>query len=463
MKRFKMALSLVVASSLFLATPATFATTKTLSLDDAITLSKENSADIRNVLNKEFSTQDTIRKNIQNSYQLERALDTYYDYISIYNTVVDADNEYPGVHPFYKYIGQSREALTKDLTILSKKYMTALMTGQSNQASAYEKEMGFIQLYMYFGDNPGLTKESKYENFKKNEAMLQNSVELIQTQYDQGLIAATKMTESGVIKLYVGLKDLEQGLEVQNDLLQVYVDGLEDMKASYEQGLVSKIQYENQINTVEIERLKTENLQFRFDNLSYQMKKLCAIPMASTLNLSTNFDNTDYHLDMPSEYYERAYNSNMDYVNLQAKLTYNEKNFEVMNKYLDDYDKDKDFTKQIYYQEKVDQQETIDDLNAKIAHKKQVINSNVTLACNDLIYKAKLVDHNKALLALASANLNSGIQSYKLGQITELELDQLRIQYESAVMTASQNKRSYDKSVENFKLLLDYGVTYSAE
>lgn len=458
-----MALSLVVAGSLFFSIPASFATTKTLSLEDAITLSKENSADIRNVLNKEFSTQDTIRQNIQNSYQLERALDTYYDYISIYNAVVDEDNEYNGVHPYYKYIGQSNESLTKHLTILSEKYMTALMSGQTSKASAYEKEMGFIQLYMYFGDNPSLTKESKYENFKKNEAMLQNSVALIQTQYDQGLIAATKMTESGVIKLYVGLKDLEQGLEVQKNLLQVYTDGLENMKKSYEQGLVSKADYENQVSTVEIERLKTENLQFTFDNLSYQMKKLCAIPMTSTLNLASTFDHSDYKMNAPSEYYERAYNSNMDYINLQAELTYNEKNFEIMNKYLDDYDNDKDFTKQIYYQEKVDQQEAIDDLNAKINNKKQVINSNVSLACNDLIYKAKLLEHNKTLLELAAAQLNSGIQSYKLGQITELQLDQLRIQYESSVMTASQNKRSYDKSVENFKLLLDYGVTYSAE
>ncbi|MBN2899223.1 MAG: TolC family protein [Clostridia bacterium] len=458
MKRFKTALSLLLVGTMLFSTSATFAATKSLSLEDAILLSKEHSADIRSVTNQEFGIQNTIRKNIQNSYQLASSLESYYDYISIYEDASENSS-----HPLHKYIGRSNESLTATLTTLANQMGIAASMGLTSTVENIQSVMGFIQAYMMFGDTAGLTKETKYNTFKKNEAMLQNSIALIQTKYDQGLIAATKQTEAGVIKLYVALKDLEQGLKVQKELLEVYEIGLANMKTSYEQGLVSQNTYENQVRTVEMKRLETENLQYTFDNYSYQMKNLCGVPMATSLNLSTDFNHEDYALELPSTYYERAYSSNMTYVNLQAELAYNEKNFEVMNKYLDDYDRSSDSIKPIYYQEKVDQQETIDDLKDQIENKKLLINTNVTLAYNDLIYKAKLNDHNATALKLAEAQLNSGIQSLKLGQITQLDLDQLKLKYESALMSADQNKRSYDKSVENFQLLLDYGVTYSAE
>jgi hypothetical protein len=243
MKPLKTVLSLLLVSSFFITLPTGFATTKSLSLEEAITLSKEHSANIRGVLNNEFNTQDTIRKNIQSSYQLDTTLDTFYDYIEIYNEVVDADNENSGVHPWYKYVGASSDYLNSQIGVLQVKIGEATQAGQTDKASSLSDEAEFIGLYLAFGDNPSLTKETKFENFKKNEAMLLNSIDKINTQYEQGLIAATRNTEAGIIKLYVGAKDLGQGLDVQKDLLQTYEDGLVNMKDSYEQGLVSKIDF----------------------------------------------------------------------------------------------------------------------------------------------------------------------------------------------------------------------------
>lgn len=456
MKRFKTALSLLVVSSLFLTIPTGFAATKSLSLDETITLAKEHSADIRAVENNEFSTQETIRTNIQNSYQLGFGLETYYDYIELYEKVVAGGRN----HPWNKYIGMSSASLDDHLGRLAYKYSEALQAGQSDVADDLDDEMNFVGLYQAFGDNPGLTKESKYEQFKKNEAMLQNSVDLINTKYDQGLVAATRGTEAGAIKLYVGIQDLGQGLEVQQDLLKTYEDGLQNMEQSYNQGLVSKLDYENQIRTVEIERLKTENLQFQYDNLVYQLKKMCEIPLDTTLNLSTKFDNSDYKLNSPITYYETAYNNNMDYSNLMASLTYNEKNLELMDKYLPDYDYDHEFTQPVYRQEKVDQREDIEDLKSEITNKKLLIDANVTYAYNDLLVKKKQVEHNKVALDYAAVQVNNGIKSLQLGQITQLQLDQLKLQYASAAMTADQNVRAYNTGVEHFKLLINYGVTY---
>lgn len=460
MKRLKMALSLLIVSSLFFSIPTGFAATKSLSLEEAITLSKEYSPDIRGVLNQDFTTQDTIRQNIQNSYQLSGGLDTFYDYIELYNEVIDADHTTKGVHPWKKYIGKSTSYLQSELARLGGKYGEALQEGKSDEAAEIDAEIDFVGLYMAFGDNPTLSKDSIYNQFKKNEAMLQNSVDMINTQYEQGLIAATRNTEAGVIKLYVGIKDLGQGLDVQKDLLQTYEDGLKNMADSYEQGLVSKIEFENQERTVKKQRLETENLKFQYDNLVYQLKKMCEIPFDTTLVLSTSFDNEDYALNKPSTYYEIAFSNNMDHNNLSAQLTYNEKNFEVMNKYLRDYEFDKDFTQPLYHQEKVDQQELIDDLNLELNNKKLLIESNITYAYNDLILKKKQVEHNDDALKYVAAQLNSGIQSYKLGQITMLQLDQLRLQHASALMTADQNIRAFNTGVENFKLLINYGVTY---
>jgi hypothetical protein len=198
----------------------------------------------------------------------------------------------------------------------------------------------------------------------------------------------------------------------------------------------------------------------QYDNLIYQLKRMCEIPMDITLNLSTTFENNNYVLNSPSTYYETAYSNNMEFANLSADLVYNEKNFEVMNKYLDDYDRDKDFTKQIYYQEKIDQQDVINNLNDAITDKKLLIESNVTYAYNDLLLKKKKVEYNTDALKLAADQVNNGIKSYQLGQITQLQLDQLKLQYAQAVMTAEQNVRAYNTGVENFKLLVNYGVTY---
>lgn len=477
MKRMKTALSLVIVSSLLLSFSVSFAGTQKLSLEDAITLSKENSATIRSITNKEFSTQNTIRENVQKSYQLERALDTYYDYIELYNTVIDEDNERSSAHPYYRYVGKSDDDLIKiigssDPTAptdptkargLVQDLMIATWMGQTDEVNEINKEIEFIQYYIYFGDDPKLTKESKYEKFKKNEAMLQNSVELIETKYEQGLNAAIKGTEAGVIKLYVGLKDLDQGLKIKKDMLNTYEDGLANMKISYDKGLVSKITYENQVKTVEMKRLEVENMQYQFDNLRYQLKKMCNLDMEDDVILSTIFDNQEYELKSPDLLLSEAYENNMNYANLSAELNYNEKNFEVMNKYLDDYDKNSDSIKPIYYQEKVDQQDTIDDLKDQLKNQQQLIEANVYLAYNDLLLKKKLVDHNKDTLELAENSLNSSIQSFKLGQITQLDLDQVKLQYAGALMTADQNIRSYNKSVENFKLLINYGVAYSTD
>lgn len=460
MKRLKITLSLFLMSAFFITFPVDFASTKSLSLEEAIILSKEHSETIRGVENKAFSTQDTIRKNIQNSYQLEGALETYYDYIEIYNAVIDEDHETKGVHPWYKYIGQSKSHLEKELALLQKKIVGATMAGQDSKVKSLTKEAEFVGLYSAFGDNPSLTKKSKYEKFKKNEAMLQNSVDLINTRYEQGLIAAVRGTEAGVIKLYVGLIDLKQGLSVQKDLLAVHEEGLKNMKNSYNQGLVSKVKYKNQQHTVEMKRLETENLQLKYDNLAHQLKKMCEIPLTTNLNLTTAFDNGEYKLNTPTTYYETAYINNMDYANLSANLDYNEKNFEVMNKYLDDMDKDKDFTKPIYYQEKVDQQETIDNLKKERLNKQLLIESNITYAYNDLLLKEKQVSHNEDALELAKSQLNSGIQSFKLGQITQLQLDQLKVQYANTLMDVDQKTRAYNTGVENFKLLINYGVKY---
>lgn len=467
MKRFKQAFSLIVITSLLMSVSVSFASSKKLSLEEAITLSKENSATIRSVTNKEFSTQDTIRKNIQNSYQLENALETYYDYLEIYYAAQSTGHEYN------QYLGKSKEYLLKRVGTadpdnpydptkasgLVQALMMATVMGQTDKATKIEAEITFIQYYIYFGDDVGLTKETKYEKFKKNEAMLQNSLDLIQTKYDQGVIAATKGTEAGAIKLYVALKDIKQGIDVQTKLLDTYKEGLENMEISYNQGVVSKIDYENQKSTVKIKELELENLTFTYDNYGYQFKKLCGLAMDTELLLTTSFDHNDYKISAPSTYYDKAYNSNMNYNNIQAELTYNEKNYAVMDKYLNEIDKDSN--RPVYYQEKVDLENDINDLKEQLDNQKQLIESNVTYACNDLIYKKKLVEHNTTAVDLASAKLNSGIKSYKLGQITQLQLDQLKLQYESTLMTANINVRNYNSSIQNFELLINYGVAYS--
>jgi len=464
MKKLKYGLSLLLISSLFIALPSSFAVNKSLSLDDAITLSKENSAQIRSIENQEFSTKESIRKNIQQSYQVASSLEQLYDYIEILDAAQSVG------HPFHKYLGDSDDSLIRQIgtsdpfaptdpskaTGLVKDLMTATSTAS---AEAIQDEMAFIQLYIYYGDDVGLTKESKYNTFKKNEAMLVNSIELIETKYNEGLQAAIKGTEAGAIQLYIGLYDLGEGVRLQEQMLQTYEDGLENMTNSYNQGLVSKIAYEEQKMTTEQKRLEVQNLALQYKNLDYQLKKMCGLPMSTNVTLSTKFNNGDYKLDNPGTYYDEALASNMDHIVLLSEQTYNEKNFDVMNQYLDDVDKDTGRT--IYYQEKEDMKDTLADLGGQLYDKEQSIKSNVNDAYNDLIYQGKLVEHNNTAVRLAASQLNNGIQLFKLGQITELELDQLRLGYENAEFTAEKNVRSYNTSVERFKLLVDYGVTYS--
>ncbi len=432
--------------------PVGFAQTRQLSLEESILLSKENSAMIREIENKAYDIDRKIKGNLQLANKVTSALESYYDFKHAYE---DAQNPQ---HPLHKYIGRSKERLEVDLEILDDQYTMLMAYGMESTADSVLDVMAFINAYILIGDDAVLTKEAKYETFMKNEALLKNSVALIETKYTQGLSAAERGTEAGVIKLYVGLSDLGKGLDVKRSLLAVYEEGLKDMKGSYDKGLVAKSTYDNQSRTVEMMALEIENMQYQYDNLMYQLKLMCEIPLTETVHQSTVFDNLEEELKMPSEYYALAYESNMDYKNLTAELTFNEKNFEVMNKYLVDFDEETDAP--IYYQEKVDMKDLIEDLNAQIDNKKQLIECNIQDAYNDIFTKKKLVNNNKTALELAEDQLNATIQSYKLGLKTKLELNQVKLNYENVKYTADTNIRAYNTSIERFKLLINYGVAY---
>jgi len=462
MKVYRYVLLLVVMTTL-LSTSIGFAETKKLTLDEGIQLAKENSTLIRSIENQAYDIDRQIKTNLQLANKLESALEGYYDFVNIYEQVqggIPLPDGSTMKHPLKKYIGRSKERLEKDLKVLDEQYELCIKYGLTADANQLLDVMTFINAYMLIGDEPELTKVNKYETFKKNENLLRNSVALINTKYSQGLSAAERGTEAGVIKLYVGLSDLGQGIELKKQLYSVYQDGLVDMKASYDKGLVASATYENQVRTVELMAIEIEDMTCQYDNLMYQLKLMCELPMESRVELATIFGNEEETLLEASTYYEEAYNSNMDYNNLMAELTYNEKNFAVMNKYLEDFDKDIDSVTPIYYQEKEDMKETLAELRKKLHHNEEVIAANVEAAYNDIRVKKKLMDQNDVQVKIAEEQLNATIYAFKMGLKTQLELDQVKLNYENVKFTADTNVSAYNKAIENFKLLVDYGVTY---
>lgn len=457
MKLNKLALSTALATLLIVSTSLSFAQAKSIDLEEAISLSKENSTAIRALENQEFSVKNNIRHNIQQSYIAGNSLDSYYDYINTYEDAVIDDD-----HVFNKYIGRSNSYLKVAYGNLQQEYMIYL--SQSNLKAAEKKldEMDFVGAYMKYGDTAGLTKESKYRNFKKDEAEKKNIVDQIQVEYTQSLIAADKATEAGTIKMYIALKNLQQGLALSKEMLSIYETGLDNMQISYEQGSVSELDLANREKTTEQERLSVQNMQYQYDNLLYQFNKMCGLPIKTPIKLSTEFTHTEFKTDSPETYYETAYNKDTDYLILKAKLTYNEKNFDVMNKYLLDIDKDNesDTPLKVYYQEKEDMKETLADLNLQLKNLEQEIQANIHYALNDIVEKETLAKYNNTALELATMQFESSQQSFNLGQLTQVSFDQAKLNYENAEYTAKQNKRAYDTAIEHFKLLINYGVTY---
>lgn len=465
MKFYKSLISLSLAICISCVTPLGFAATKKLSLDESIQLSKENSALVRSIENKAYDTDRMKKNNIQLLHKVESGLDGFYSFVETYNAVIAATSPRNPYYGLKKYIGRSKAALETDVETLTKQYEMMMASGYPPyiaQAGQLLDVISFLEAYMMLGDTAELTKETKYELFKKNEALLKNSIDLIDTKFDQGLIAAERGTEAGVIKLYVGLSDLGAGIDVKKELLAVYREALENMRVSHEKGLVSTSAYENQVRSVEIMELEVENMTYQYENLMDQLKLMCEVPFDSQVIQSTVFNHSEEVLLNPEDYYEKAYSSNMDYLNLKAELTYNEKNFAVMNKYLKDIDIDNetDTPIKVYYQEKEDMKDLLNELTKKINNKKQLIECNVQAAYNDLAYKKKTVEDNELNLKLAEAQLNATAHSYSLGLKTSLDLDQVKLNRENVKYTADVNVRAYNTSVERFKLLINYGVAY---
>lgn len=448
---------------------SSFATTTTLSLSDARTLAIDNSPEVRNVLLSESSTKDQIRNNIQNSYAIAYQLDQFYDYIHFYEANIvkgSSDNK------FKKYIGRSDKYL--DTTIGSVKMLSngtytgtglswdsfqADLANNKSQSALINEEIWFITMYKMFGDNPSLEKSDKYNKFKKNEETLKSSEEYILNKYNFGLEFAKKSVDSGVIQLFIGYADAKEGLTIKQDLLATKKEILVDMSTSLEQGVTAKKAFDDYLLDLEKEELATKNLELTVLNLELQLKKLCGLDMDTNIKLDEQLIDQDFQLSSnPSEYYEKALTNNYDYAKLKNEYDYKFKQLETFNKYYDAIDKDTN--RVIYYKEKDDLQKELNNLKDNMRQTELAIKSNVNYAYNDLLLQKISIEKEKENLEYAQKSLNVSVQQYKLGQLSLNQLSQLKLAYYGTDNTYRSNLRKYYSSIERFKLLSDFGVTY---
>ncbi len=330
---------------------------------------------------------------------------------------------------------------------------TALM--KANQAGAVA---GYISAYMAIGDSE-LTRQDKYEIFKKREAAARNAVAVADVKYSGMLKFVERATEEGIIRLYIGVNDLEKAVELKNQFLEVNQNGLHDLQELYEVGFVSKHDVDIQKNKVELAKLDAQNYKYQYENYSNKLKRTCHIPYDNELVLESPFDNLgDIELEA-KDYFDKACENNMDYANLVANLDMNEKNLEVLNHYIDDYDHETG--RKVFYKDRRDLEDEISDLKDKIKYKRSLIECDVEEAYNHVKLNKESLENKKMDYELSKAQLKAAKKSFEIGMKTPLELNKVKLKCDKSEIDKNMGLRAYNSSLERFKLLVDYGISYN--
>lgn len=442
-RKNKRVLSLMMICSLIALNSPSFASEKaieTYSMDEFVAMTLENSETLKSLEYQGVTIKDNVRKLNYQSDQLGYYLDDYYEFADMYRS---------GDYDDLIDMTDSRRMVYYQ-TLLQQIYMNPDPTFQK-QATLEED---FIVYLMMFGDEePELEKEDKYYNFIKNEVLLEIQADQILSQYENGVKAAESGTEAAMIEQYIQFQELKGLLTLQEQLLSANSNVLASTEKMYEQGLVSRIEYENAVYEFEKSVNSLESFKLDMDTLEMALKNLAGIQVKQEVVFLDFLDdlNTEVASYEAAIYTKKAQKSSTDLINAIMERDLKQTEYNLIQEYieLDEYNDDFEEIKS-----------DLSLFESEVLRIEREIEANVIEAINDIMHQRVSLNYYDAAEQVALNSYNQAKATYEQGLIKETDKDLAYVGYINALIDSYNAERDLKHAYMKFEMLLDNGVQY---
>ena len=361
----------------------------------------------------------------------------------------------------FRFMWNSEDDEFSHLKSLSNSELMKLMTNLTiklqstrNPANAerYLEEMEFIEYALIFGnEEPDLTDKELYSKFIRNAELLVLQQENMRDKTLNNLDLIKGNLQSTMTTLYSNADNVKSGIELQNEMLQLRERILSDLKALYNQGLISRIDFEK--NELEVEKLKSEIrvLELNYEKLLSAIKNQVGLDQTTDLKLTGHAYNgfvlTDESI---ATYVAQTKDSNVELESLEIDFDYYTKNKALFDKYVQ-----MDFGPE--FDQLTDQLFT---LETQILEKESTIEANVKDAYENFIYLNELLETKALSQRNAYNDLEKAKTQYDLGLIKATDVHQVEIAYLAAQNGFKQALLDVASAKIKFGTMIDYGIQY---
>ncbi len=412
----------------------------TLTIDDAVSMAVEKSAQLRDLESSQIQVEDGARKLRQNAQKITFLLEDYYEFADMYRS-----------GDYDKFVDMSQSSLMRSMTnAITAQFNPFLSEAQRERAV---KEEEFITYLFIFGNGePELSSEDKLNQYVKNQVLLDMQADMTIDQFENTKKMVQYGTEEAIKNLYNTALYVEDMLLLQEELLKVKEETFKNNSEEYKQGLISKIEFEN----AELEYTKqvkeVDKFKRQVDNAILALMSQSGIDVDKELSIVDVISGQQFvFFDKAEEYYNIAIDSNPSIQNKIMDVNLLNKEYELMLKYLDqdDYQTDQVEVEKKLAKETMDFERLKDELRANI---------NMSL---DHIQLLKIKVEESKLNSEVSQNTSNKITAmYDQGLVKASDLDQAKIGYVNAKIAELDAQRDYERSLVKFDALINKGVAY---
>ncbi len=417
--------------------------TYVLDLHDAMIMATEYSQDIKDIESQQVTLDETIRSGLSTKNQIAFVVEDYEDFVDKW---FDDDGDYD------KYKDMSTTELQTAYIDLSMSQARASVYMYPEKVKQVNRDLEFIKYMFMFGtDEPDLTSEEIYTKYEKNAlaAELQSKAGVEKTLNMIDMIKGN--LESGVLQLYVGILELDNGIELSEQNITLLEKINADNQEMYNQGQISKVDLE--VNSLELEVAKHEldKLKIQRTSTLNSLKAVLGVQVDSRVVLLDDVDVNGFFDNVTlDEEITLAQNANADVKSYQLDFDIIESNFDLYNAY----------SGRTFGSEYESLSDSYEEASDNLRDNLYTVEANVRYAYDDVLAKIQSYNNSKMDFGNAEQTYINTKASFDQGLVTTSQLNSASLLYQSKVNSMKSAERALQSAIMKYEILTEKGILY---
>lgn len=314
------------------------------------------------------------------------------------------------------------------------------------------KDIDFITYALTFGlEEPDLTDEEIYSRYAKNAETLGYQAEKELTKLQNNVDLVKGNVTVGVTKLYMGILEMESGIETQNMLYGVRSDIHDELIKMYDQGLISEFDLFSSQTELSKLKLAIEKLEIQEQGLLMTLNNMIGLDVLEETEMDRNFESR-YYKDNVSirDIANKAVENSPVLEALRIDLDFYKNNYDLYQKY-DGYEFGTEYEDLTYQIEK---------LTSELRENEASLRSDANYIIGDIAAKKKMIESYSKAYNNATQKLKQAEKQLELGLIKQTDVHGLMVSQASALMNLNNAKRDLTSAMIKLDMYVDYGVAY---